>query len=65
MIYCVVVIARQFEGDLISLKFEGAFHNKTDAEAFVKGQPKTFSEMINGTNVEFFCERGIHEVELK
>ncbi len=67
-IFAVVTIARQYEGDMISLRFEKAYAEISKAQEYVKQLAKTFTETINVPNmgaIEFFCERGYHEIDVE
>lgn len=60
-------IARQYDGDIISLKFEKTFLTEEEAKDYIKNLQKTFVETVQVPGVgpvEFFCERGVHELEV-
>jgi len=67
-IWIVVTIARQFDGEVVSVRFEKAYQDKAKAEEYLKSLAKTYTEKIQVPNyglVEFFCERGLHEIEVQ
>ena len=66
-IYFVVTIARQVDGEMLSIKFEKAFTQKDKVEQYVKDLAKMTVETIQVPGVgavEFVCERGYHEIEM-
>ena len=66
-IFFVVTIARQTEGEIISVKFEKAFTSAVKADEYVKTLAKSYTETIPIPNygpVQFVCERGLHEIEV-
>lgn len=67
LIYCVITVGRQVEGDIQSTRFEKAFRSKDKADAYANGLNKIWVENVNTPTgpVQFYLERGIHEVELE
>lgn len=67
VVYFIVTIARQIEGEMISIKFEKCFQDKTNAENFLKTLTKNSMEKITTPSgiIDFFCERGLHEIEVE
>lgn len=65
--FVVTTIARQVEGDIISVKFHKGFTTLSKAEEFGKTLPRVSKEVINTQQgaVEFFCETGIQEIEVE
>ena len=66
-IFLVITVARQYEGDIISIRHEKAYKTASQAQEHLNSLKKSFVETINVPNIgpiEFFCERGIQEVDL-
>ena len=66
-VFVVLTIARQVEGEIVSVRFDKATTRASVADEFVKGLAKTTTETIMVPNygpVEFVCERGVHEIEV-
>lgn len=67
-VFFVVTIARQTEGEVVSVRFEKAFTTASKADAYAKTLAKTFTETINVPNygpVQFVCERGVHDIDVE
>jgi hypothetical protein len=67
-IFFVVTIARQVEGEMISVKFEKAYTQASKADQYAQGLAKTTVETITVPGVgpvQFVCERGVHEIEVE
>lgn len=67
-VFFVVTIARQVEGEIVSVRFEKAFTTASKADAFAKTLAKTSTETINVPNygpVNFVCERGVQECDVE
>ncbi len=67
-VFFVVTIARQVEGEIVSIRFDKAFSSQAKADEYAKSLSKTFKEMITVPDygpVEFHCERGVHDIELE
>ena len=67
-VFCVVTIARQTEGEVVSVRFEKAFTTASKADEYAKTLAKTFTETINVPNygpVQFVCERGVHDIDVE
>jgi hypothetical protein len=67
-LFAIVTIARQVEGEIVSVRFEKAFDQASKADNYVKALAKSFTETIQVPDygpIEFFCERGIHELEVE
>ena len=62
-IYTVVRAALQEMGEFTMVTTERAFVDKAKAEAYVGAGPTVWNEKIQ--NVNYVCERAIHEVELE
>lgn len=68
MIYVVIKIARQFDGEYVFVQTEKAFSNKETAENFAKNKGLQWEENFtipNNLSIKCLCERGIHEVEVE
>lgn len=66
-IWVIVTIARQYDGDIVSVRFDKSYTKKELAEVYLSTLSKKFAETINVPGigaVEFFCERGIHEIDI-
>lgn len=66
-VYFVVTVARQVEGDIISVSFEKCFSDQDKAEAYYKTlreEPLRTLQTENGP-IQFACERRIHEIDLE
>lgn len=65
-VYFVVTVARQVEGDIVSVTFEKCFSDQEKAERFYqKLRPEPIKTLHTETGpVQFACERRIHEIEL-
>jgi hypothetical protein len=61
-IYVVIKSGLHELGEMSIATSEAAFSTKEKAEAYMKAHPTVWNEKVN--NVNFFCERAIHEVEL-
>ncbi len=66
-VFFVVTVARQVEGEMISIRFDKAFTQASKADQFSKDLAKTFTETIQTPHgpLQFVCERGVHEVEVE
>jgi len=67
-VFFVVTIARQVEGEMLSVRFEKVFTQASKADAYAKGLAKSFTETITVPGVgpvQFVCERGVHESEVE
>ena len=67
-VFFVVTIARQVEGEIISVRFDKAFTTASKADQYVKTLAKTFTETINVPGqgpVNFVCERGVHDIDVE
>lgn len=66
-IFFVVTVARQVEGEMVSIRFEKAFTSAAKADEYAKTLSKTYTENVPTPygNVEFVAERGIHEILLE
>jgi len=67
-VFFVVTVARQVEGEIVSVRFEKAFTTATKADAYVKTLAKTSTETITVPGqgpVQFVCERGTHEIDVE
>lgn len=66
-IFAVVTIARQFDGDIVSVRFENCYTTKELAEKYANSLSKISNETLDVPGVgkvQFFCERGIHELDI-
>ena len=66
-IFFVVTVARQIEGDIVSVSFEKCFNDKDKAESYYKKlrqEPIKTIQTENGP-VQFACERRIHEIDME
>lgn len=66
-VFFVVTVARQVEGDIISVTFEKCFADQEKAEAYYKNlrQEPIRSVQTEDGPIQFACERRIHEIELE
>jgi hypothetical protein len=66
-VYFVVTVARQVEGDIISVTFEKCFNDKDKAEAYYqKLRPEPLRTLTTEDGpIQFACERRIHEIDLE
>ena len=67
-VFFVVTIARQMEGEIISVRFEKAYTSAAKADEYVKSLAKSFNETIVVPDygpVSFVCERGVHEITVE
>lgn len=66
-VFVIVTVARQIDGDMISIRFEKAFSDMAKAEAYTKELNKVYQETIQTDQgpVKFLCERGIHQFEVE
>lgn len=67
-VFFVVTIARQTEGEVVSVRFDKAFTTASKADEYAKTLAKTFTETIVVPNygpVNFVCERGVHEIDVE
>lgn len=65
-VFFVVTVARQIEGDIVSVTFEKCFSDQEKAESYYKKlrqEPIKTIQTENGP-IQFACERRIHEIEL-
>jgi len=66
-VFFVVTVARQVEGDIVSVSFEKCFSDQDKAEAYYKtliiDSVKTVQTETGP--VQFVCQRKIHEIELE
>ena len=62
-VFCVITVARQVEGEMVSIRFEKAFKSVSKAEAYAKTLATNYTENIQTQYgpIQFMCERGIHE----
>lgn len=65
-VYFVVTVARQVEGDIVSVSFEKCFSDQEKAENYYKKLRNEPIKTVNSENgpIQFACERRIHEIEL-
>lgn len=66
-VFFVVTVARQVEGDIISVSFEKCFSDQDKAEAYYKtlrDEPIKTIQYETGP-IQFACERRIHEIDLE
>lgn len=66
-IYFIVSIARQYDGEMISVRFEKAFKTMEKAESYTKDLSKTYNETIQTPDgpINFFVSRGIHMIDVE
>lgn len=65
-VFFVVTVARQIEGEIISVTFEKCFSDQDKAESYYKKlrqEPIKTIQTETGP-IQFACERRIHEIEL-
>lgn len=65
-VFFIVTVARQIEGEIISVTFEKCFSDQEKAESYYKKlrqEPIKTIQTENGP-IQFACERRIHEIEL-
>jgi hypothetical protein len=65
-VFFVVTVARQIEGDIVSVSFEKCFSDQDKAEAYYKTlrqEPVRTLQTENGP-IQFACERRIHFLEI-
>ena len=63
IIYAVITIGRQIQGEEIMVRFEKVFTDQSRAESFAKNLPKMYTE--NNGQTQFVCERGIHLIDVE
>jgi hypothetical protein len=66
-VYFVVTVARQIEGEIISVSFEKCFSDQEKAENYYKKlrqEPIKTLQTENGP-IQFACERRIHELDME
>ncbi len=66
-LYFVVTVARQVEGDIISVSFEKCFKDEQKAEAYYhkqRAEPIRTMQTEDGP-IQFACERRIHVIDLE
>lgn len=66
-VFFVVTVARQVEGDMVSVKFEKAFTQASKADEYCKNLSKVYTESVTTPDglIQFMCQRGVHEIELE
>ena len=67
-VFFVVTIARQMEGEVVSVRFDKAFTTASKADEYAKTLAKVFNETIVVPDygpVNFVCERGVHEIDVE
>ena len=66
-VFFVVTVARQVEGEIISVSFEKCFSDQDKAEAYYKTLIVEYVKTVTTETgpVQFACQRRIHEIELE
>lgn len=66
-VFFVVTVARQVEGDIVSVSFEKCFSDQDKAEAYYKTliQESVKTVQTEQGPVQFACQRRLHEIELE
>jgi len=66
-VYFVVTVARQIDGDIISITFEKCFSDQEKAETYYKTlrqEPIRTLQTEDGP-IQFACERKLHMIEME
>lgn len=65
-IYISLAVGQEVNGANVMVKVEKASTNKSSIEKFISGKqnPWTESQQLNNTNVMFFMERHLQEIEV-
>jgi hypothetical protein len=65
-IYISLAVGQEVNGANVMVKVEKASTNKSSIEKFISGKqnPWTESQQFNNTNVMFFMERHLQEIEV-
>ena len=65
-IYISLAVGQEVNGANVMVKDEKASTNKSSIEKFISGKqnPWTESQQLNNTNVMFFMERHLQEIEV-
>lgn len=67
-VFAIVTVARQVDGEIVTVRFEKAFTQFSKADEYAKGLAQITSETINVPDfgpTQFGCTRGIHEIEVE
>jgi len=66
-IFCVVTIARQLEGDILSVKFEKAFLQASKADDYAKSLATNYTENVSTPNgmIQFVCQRAVYDIDVE
>ena len=66
-VFVVVTVARQVEGDMLSIRFEKAFAQASKADEYAKNLARTYTENVTTPDgmIQFVCQRGVHEIEIE
>lgn len=66
-IFAVISVARQVDGEYVIVKTEKAFTKASQADEYVKGLAKNYTETIQTptASIQCVCERGVFELDVE